>query len=293
MARLNTTNPRDRGRPHRQADATSSDSIELVELWRLLLSGKVTLTDGFSDEQRHFLTLRRSHAPARKLLGRRVRYFERCLLGEQRKLVGADIRLSQSTIAAGMSQCLRGMGLDVAGSRVPMLLVVAAHASRGEGSIRTARLSDGPGTAEQVVSIPRPDSALESTLTAAEFGVVRLVAEGQNHREIARQRGTSVRTIANQLASVFHKLGVSGRSELLHYIVLAYDSSARETQAVQSPLIPGQWLPVRPCINLWTVCRPLDSRASGKTASWRSSMRATTRIVPYRDSLTRPATGAS
>ena len=53
-----------------------------------------------------------------------------------------------------------------------------------------------------------------ATLTPAERAVVALALEGCSNQEIARRRGASARTIANQLASAYRKLGVSGRAEL-------------------------------------------------------------------------------
>jgi DNA-binding CsgD family transcriptional regulator len=60
-------------------------------------------------------------------------------------------------------------------------------------------------------------------LTVAERAVVDAVASGATNAEIARLRGTSARTIANQLASVFRKLGVGTRHELV--LRLARDSA--------------------------------------------------------------------
>jgi DNA-binding NarL/FixJ family response regulator len=51
-------------------------------------------------------------------------------------------------------------------------------------------------------------------LTDAEAEVVRLALAGLGNAEIARRRGTCERTVANQLASIFRKLGVASRSEL-------------------------------------------------------------------------------
>jgi DNA-binding CsgD family transcriptional regulator len=52
-------------------------------------------------------------------------------------------------------------------------------------------------------------------LTQAESGVVALVSSGCSNREIAARRGTSVRTVSNQLAAIFKKLGLSSRNELV------------------------------------------------------------------------------
>jgi len=45
--------------------------------------------------------------------------------------------------------------------------------------------------------------------------VTRLLIEGKSYQDMAKLRDTSKRTVANQLASAFHRLGISGRAELL------------------------------------------------------------------------------
>jgi DNA-binding CsgD family transcriptional regulator len=51
-------------------------------------------------------------------------------------------------------------------------------------------------------------------LTKAERAVVELALAGNSNEEIARLRGKSLRTVRNQLASAYAKLGVGGRVEL-------------------------------------------------------------------------------
>lgn len=51
-------------------------------------------------------------------------------------------------------------------------------------------------------------------LTAAEREVMALILADLSNAEVARRRGTSVRTVANQLQSLFRKLGVNSRAEL-------------------------------------------------------------------------------
>jgi len=55
----------------------------------------------------------------------------------------------------------------------------------------------------------------KSALTDAELANIRLVIEGRTNRAIASARGVSVRTVANQLATAYRKLGVASRFELL------------------------------------------------------------------------------
>lgn len=67
-----------------------------------------------------------------------------------------------------------------------------------------------------VLSFPidEGEGALVS-LTNAEHEVVLAVERGESNAEIARARGTSARTVANQVARVFKKLGVASRAELV------------------------------------------------------------------------------
>jgi DNA-binding CsgD family transcriptional regulator len=52
------------------------------------------------------------------------------------------------------------------------------------------------------------------TLTPAEREVALAILDGLSNDEIARLRGSSPRTVANQVATIFRKLGVRSRAEL-------------------------------------------------------------------------------
>jgi DNA-binding CsgD family transcriptional regulator len=56
-----------------------------------------------------------------------------------------------------------------------------------------------------------------STLTPAERAVLALVVERQSNAQIATARCCSVRTVANQLASVRRKLGATSRFDLIRW----------------------------------------------------------------------------
>jgi DNA-binding CsgD family transcriptional regulator len=64
-----------------------------------------------------------------------------------------------------------------------------------------------------VLSYPIPPPALPPSLSAAERIVALALLEGLSNSEIAKIRKTSVRTVANQVASLFQKLGVRSRAE--------------------------------------------------------------------------------
>jgi DNA-binding CsgD family transcriptional regulator len=71
----------------------------------------------------------------------------------------------------------------------------------------------GPGE-RLLLHYPRPPWRLPPTLSGAERTVVRDILDGATQRDVARSRGTSQRTVANQMASVFRKIGVGSRVEL-------------------------------------------------------------------------------
>jgi len=71
-----------------------------------------------------------------------------------------------------------------------------------------------------VMSFPVDGHGVMATLTRAENAVALAVHRGLSNEEIARVRGTSLRTVANQVAAVFRKLGVASRVELSHRLAL-------------------------------------------------------------------------
>ena len=67
-----------------------------------------------------------------------------------------------------------------------------------------------------ILSYPAATSSDEETsLTPAERAVLKRVVVGDSNVEIGRLRGTSHRTVANQIAVIFRKLGVTSRWELV------------------------------------------------------------------------------
>lgn len=81
---------------------------------------------------------------------------------------------------------------------------------------RAARFSFG-GEALLVVSAPLAEECL-TVLTPAERAVALAAVEGLSNAAIAERRSASARTVANQLASVFRKLGVFSRAELAAHL---------------------------------------------------------------------------
>jgi DNA-binding CsgD family transcriptional regulator len=65
-----------------------------------------------------------------------------------------------------------------------------------------------------VLSVPQQIDALGAKLTRAERDVMLMIRAGHSNAQIAAARGSSPRTVANQVRSLYAKLGVSSRAEL-------------------------------------------------------------------------------
>lgn len=205
------------GPPSRPADEAAS----LAALWTELLSGFCRFEHMEFTQQTCSVVVTRGHRASgderSPLPARDIQILERSLLEGVRKSVAADFGLCPSSVAEILRRCFAFMGLSCWPSRIPLLLVMAAHAKAAAPSSRTEKLvlTQNGQFLRQSISVTRPDNQLKSCLSPAEFEVTRLLIEGRSYVEVARLRKTSKRTVANQLASAFHRLGISGRAELL------------------------------------------------------------------------------
>lgn len=205
-------------------DQSASERTPLSFVWTDLVSGRFRVHACFFSELRSFLVLRPeplTDRVDRRLSARKVRVLERILLGEGQKAVALSLSVAPSTVTLLTGECLRAMGLDCGTSRIPSPLVMAAYAAKGLTNYRHGTLSDVIFGDRQfrVIGLPRPDVTLPERLSRNEVSVVRSLVEGKCHAEIARAQDKSQRTVANQLASAFHKLEVSGRAELLSRLI--------------------------------------------------------------------------
>ncbi len=67
-----------------------------------------------------------------------------------------------------------------------------------------------------VIDLPKPTQAPVAfeVLSESEQAIAKAMIDGLSNRAIATQRGTSVKTVANQIRTIFTKLGVASRFEL-------------------------------------------------------------------------------
>lgn len=190
---------------------------DLAALWHLVSIGRWLIVGAWNEDARSVI---RVEAPSVVNVppASHVTMLHRVLIGESHKAVAFDLKVSQSTLTATCSACLSRMTNESKLRRAPVLLVMAAHAAQGllvEPELRVTPRADSRFDIETAA----PDVWLRDSLTTAERRIVRALLDGKSYAEIAQERGRSIRTIANQVSSVFRKLGVSGRGELVSRIV--------------------------------------------------------------------------
>jgi DNA-binding NarL/FixJ family response regulator len=130
-------------------------------------------------------------SPAKSNLSRREQQVAtalQCGMGD--KAIAYSLGLSSSAVAEYTARLRRKLGC------LPGEELLALHGNE--------KLAD-----------PSLRLRLLERLTPAEHIVACSLVTGLSHDEIARERGISSRTVASQVASVFRKVGVSGRRELV------------------------------------------------------------------------------
>lgn len=188
--------------------ASINGSVDLASLWRGLRDGELYMASSHYTNDLCWATFeerRRAKSPTNIALDA----LERVLGGEAQKVLAYELGRAGPTIAAYCSQALLAISYEHNCARAPILLVMAAMAARG-ARVPKARLERTLDDGSWVVSVAMPGSNLARRLSPGEWQVARAVIEGKSHAEIAGARGTSLRTIANQLASVFGKTGLYG-----------------------------------------------------------------------------------
>lgn len=199
--------------------------LDLAIVWERLTKGELRITRDASTAERHYLIFRVVAPHEARPID--ASWLESLLLGEASKVTALDENVSLSTVSFRLGNCLAQMGLPRRSSRVPLLLVVLARAkSRGSSprSVVAFRVDH-----QVVLSMERPDACLSLVLSPAEAAVARLFVEGETHAGIALRRGVSQRTVANQLASAFRKIGVHCRLEFIAWMLSELSGGATHT----------------------------------------------------------------
>jgi DNA-binding CsgD family transcriptional regulator len=206
-----------------ERDSALSQTFDLSRLWLELCRGTWRFRDTFPTESRYIALIEEPCVRfPQPLKACKLGVLKRVLLGDAPKAVAIEQRMGLSSVAAAIQDCLLSMGIPGRLSQASVLLTMAALAAhRSESSPTIGRLSrvELNGDRYWVVSVTRPDLDFPVPLSDAEAAVVRELVAGRTHAQISRLRATSRRTVANQLAMVFRKLGVSGRGAVVHRLI--------------------------------------------------------------------------
>jgi DNA-binding CsgD family transcriptional regulator len=197
---------------HHQLSDCVDESTDLALLWQRLCEGRLFVSQTYCEAGRSFAVLeaRAGGAAAR---ARYVQILERIFEGESQKAMACELEVSIATLAG---YCHRGLSAFMTPqwvSRAPLVVVMAALAARGT-ALGYARCDGLRDDARWLLSVETPGQTFRDRISSAELEVVQLSIQGEPHASVAQLRGTSLRTVANQLASAFAKLKVSGRSEV-------------------------------------------------------------------------------
>lgn len=223
----------------------STERDRLATLWDELIAGSCKIESWSYAEQDWSMVVSRQpkhgQGSGGGLRRRDIEILERALLSGVRKHVAMEVGLSCSSIAVIMQGCFQYMGLSCLPSRIPGLLVAAAHARHSQPTKSRPGSTPPPSNSvpQETIRVARPDAELYAWLAPAEHAVIHLLIEGMSYAEIAEARHTSVRTVANQVASGFRRLDVSGRAELLCLLARwGLQQPERPTRRPPSLLVP-------------------------------------------------------
>jgi DNA-binding NarL/FixJ family response regulator len=219
-----------------------SPSVDTAAAWESLLRGEWVVA-----EHRAVGVARRivARAATRSLCPSAIRPREleiarRRARGESIKAIRIELGCSDTQVHRDVASVMRKLKVSCQADLVALLY---SRSPWGLVAGRT-RLNPREGL---VFRYPASPWAVPESLTATERGIAFDLVAGGSHHEIAKRRLTSARTVANQVASIFHKLGVHSRMELFAMLLPQHGAHG----ACRTPLtrVPGRPSPRRdrPC----------------------------------------------
>lgn len=177
-----------------RAHSRHVDAEEAVELWPALVEGRYSLVERGSGKGKRYLVVENPPAaqPMRALDPRELEVVTQASRGLAVKMIAYALGISPTSVANRMTSAAAKVGV----------------ATRLELVRLAATLSRDPRAGFETMA-----------LTDAERDVLELLQLGLSNDEIAKMRSRSVRTIANQVASLLRKTGSPSRRGLFQSTV--------------------------------------------------------------------------
>jgi DNA-binding NarL/FixJ family response regulator len=213
--------------------------VPMMELWSSLCDGRVRIADQRRERLHHLLVVverEASQIQSAALSPRRRQILQLILSGMSQNSIAIELELAPSTVCADFRRAMLSLGLPPRLSALPLAL---PQLWRMAESGQSADVSDGwlgrDARGCSTVALPGVDLVLAERLSPAELDVCRRLLDGHSHDAIARERQTSIRTTANQLATAFAKMNVSGRLELIAALAAGKLAPAPRLRPVRLP----------------------------------------------------------
>ena len=187
----------------------SQQNVEPTSAWNSLMQGEWVVTEHsmIGSARTIFALSARSAGGEHALEETEVRIATRRARGESVKAIAFDLSCSEGVVHRHVASVMRKLKV----ARLADLVVLLRDDCPWGLCASRIRWSGGD---YQVLTYAAPFWPLPPCLTRAEQSIVLELVAGARHRDIARARGTSERTVANQVASIFRKLNVGSRLDL-------------------------------------------------------------------------------
>ncbi len=191
----------------RERERERSDRTASRGMWSELIDGHWTLVDHFESNGRRVVIALRNvpmGASLCRLTERELEALTQARNGAPNKEIGLRMNLSTSSVA----RLLRAVARKLNSTLADILQFTSADTIVCRDLL--------PGVSGLSVISKDLVGEWKHTLSDTESRLVSAVLRGRSNREIATMRGRSVRTVVNELAGVFEKLGVRSRREMVH-----------------------------------------------------------------------------
>jgi DNA-binding NarL/FixJ family response regulator len=206
-----------------------------AELWARICEGTLRIDEQRASEHHLLIALEQQTPAVSALEGRPLLVLEAVLQGHTANYVALDLGVAVSTASGDLKRALVALGLRPRLSAIPVYLAQISNAAERQETLRVCQGRFDARNARYVtLLLPKYENWLEESLSAVELQVCQMLLGGHTHDQIAAARGTAPRTIANQLGSVFSKLGASGRMEVVAKLARSVSAAS---DASRSPIV--------------------------------------------------------
>ncbi|SFE35103.1 helix-turn-helix transcriptional regulator [Nitrosomonas sp. Nm166] len=183
---------------------------EALNNWEGLVSGRWSMVDRFDSDGRRFIVAIKNdpaYPDPRGLTPRERQIAEYVGLGCASKEIAYTLGLSEAAITNCTARVQNKLGIT---SRPELVAFFAPNGFRRK--LAETMLS---GRQLLIGAYPLVNTRQLAGLSETERDIVALLIAGSTNADIAQRRGSSEHTVANQVQSIFRKLSVRSRGELV------------------------------------------------------------------------------